>query len=276
MKENGNGKEYILTDIPVEKCFVEKYQRETLRPWVRYLAKNFDVALLDPISVYPVGDGYAIVDGQHRWLACMEVGRSIVPAKIINRETSYEERASYFVKANKNRKSVPAESKFFAMLEAKDPDIIEINEIITRHGFKVSEKKKAKNNHITCIGSIMIIHQRHGADTLNETLKVIRGIWDGAADSLKEAPVRGTAVFVRLFKDEYNYLRLKKSLSGISAKTITDKAGGLIEAYGQKNHIHIEQTFCRVMFDYYNKGLRTRKLSNKFAHELLTREESLI
>jgi ParB family chromosome partitioning protein len=85
-KEPYKGYDLIVSEIPVENLEVVVYQRKPSKPHVKNLAKSIStVGFVVPLVVAkkPDEDKFIILDGQHRYLACLDLGIKKIPSVII-------------------------------------------------------------------------------------------------------------------------------------------------------------------------------------------------
>jgi hypothetical protein len=85
-KEPYKGYDLIVSEIPVESLEVVVYQRKPSKPHVKNLAKSIStVGFVVPLVVAkkPDEDKFIILDGQHRYLACLDLGIKKIPSVII-------------------------------------------------------------------------------------------------------------------------------------------------------------------------------------------------
>jgi ParB family chromosome partitioning protein len=86
IKEPYKGYDLIVSEIPVESLEVVVYQRKPSKPHVKNLAKSIStVGFVVPLVVAkkPDEDKFIILDGQHRYLACLDLGIKKIPSVII-------------------------------------------------------------------------------------------------------------------------------------------------------------------------------------------------
>ncbi len=86
LKEPYKGYDMIITEIPTSKLEVVVYQRKPSKAHVKNIAKSISsVGFVVPLVVAkkPGEDKFIILDGQHRYLACLELGISKIPSVII-------------------------------------------------------------------------------------------------------------------------------------------------------------------------------------------------
>jgi|GEM_PF-171454 ParB family chromosome partitioning protein len=86
LKEPYKGYDLIVSEIPVENLEVVVYQRKPSKPHVKNLAKSIStIGFVVPLVVAkkPDEDKFIILDGQHRYLACLDLGIKKIPSVII-------------------------------------------------------------------------------------------------------------------------------------------------------------------------------------------------
>ena len=69
-------------DIPLVRLRPLRERKVTRREFGRILASIKAVGLIEPLIVYPEGDGYVILDGAQRYRALLEMGVGVVPCII--------------------------------------------------------------------------------------------------------------------------------------------------------------------------------------------------
>jgi hypothetical protein len=81
-----------------------------------------------------------IIDGQHRWLAAKRRGDiAHLPCCVFHYEDTQEE-ARMFILANRSRKPINRLDDYFAALAAADEDALEIRQLVTDAGLRVTRK----------------------------------------------------------------------------------------------------------------------------------------
>ncbi len=86
LKEQYKGYTMFFAEIPIEKLEVVVYQRKPSKPHVKNIAKSIStIGFVVPLVVTkkPDEDKFIILDGQHRYLACLELGIRKIPCIII-------------------------------------------------------------------------------------------------------------------------------------------------------------------------------------------------
>lgn len=135
--------------IDVKKLSIDGlYQRSTdnasSRRLITSIAAKFDWRLCAPLVVSRrANDTLTIIDGQHRWLAACSRGDIPHLPCCIFRYDSAEEEARMFILANRARKAINRLDDYFAALAAADEDALEIEQIVTGAGLRVSRNTSA-------------------------------------------------------------------------------------------------------------------------------------
>src|SRR6266487_57054 len=91
-----------LDELEVPKA----YQRRQKERLVRHIVRNFDEAQIGLLTVCRTPDGKQwLLDGQHRWLALCELGRTTAFCEVLH-NLSLERQAEVFSGRNKRRNAV--------------------------------------------------------------------------------------------------------------------------------------------------------------------------
>lgn len=190
--------------IPVSKLQVDTtYQRDPLKVrTILAMAETWDEKAAGTIVVSRRRDSsgldkYLVIDGQQRSLAASLVGHPDIEAMVYEHLT-LEEEAALFVKFNKNRTSVRADSVFRARLVARDPAAVAIVTAAAAVGLEVHSDRTA--NTICCVATMETLYT---AGVLEATLREIRTIWPQNANALQATIVGGMGWILRLYQDEY-------------------------------------------------------------------------
>jgi hypothetical protein len=174
---------------PSELMVDETYQRPLSQDRVWLIATTFTWALYDPLWVADRrrrGTLY-VVDGRHRLAAAGILGSSLVkevPCQIRVTE-SVEEEARIFVELQEKRRKITSAQRFAAKLVFRDPLALDLQGILSKHGFKVVSDKfggsaiDAAQNEITAVGTLESIYRAGGRNRVHAVLSIIREAWDG-------------------------------------------------------------------------------------------------
>lgn len=86
IRDEYKGYDLYIAEIPTQKLEVVVYQRKPSKPHVKSLIKSIStVGFVVPLVVAkkPGEDKFIILDGQHRYLACLDLGIRKIPCVII-------------------------------------------------------------------------------------------------------------------------------------------------------------------------------------------------
>jgi ParB family chromosome partitioning protein len=79
MNQSDSMKDSVGMDLPVARLRPLRERKVTKREYDRILASIKAVGLIEPLVVYPEGDGYVILDGKQCYRALVELGVEVVP-----------------------------------------------------------------------------------------------------------------------------------------------------------------------------------------------------
>lgn len=156
------------------------YQRTPNMSRVKKIARNWDWGMYEPLVVSERKDGprageLFIVDGQHRYLAALEIFPEWQELPALVRPMTFEEEALRFARQGENRGGVNSRDLFRAKVEARDPDALDILAIIEEHGFRISYLgggNESGGSVITAISTLVSIYNGMGRDILRLALHV--------------------------------------------------------------------------------------------------------
>jgi len=203
--DNSPVKDVRVADILID----HNYQRPERQVWILSRARKFDADLLNvgEVSLRPDGTYWAI-DCQHRVGLCKAVGWEYLTCRIHEGLTSQEE-ASLFRKFNKERSVVGSLDDWKAAIYEREPDALDITEIIARYEFEVGKQTK-KSRTIADINTLRTLYRK---GTLVEALDLARASW-GFQESVGDGRLlAGVSLFVQ------NHLHHNKS---VTRKKIVD------------------------------------------------------
>lgn len=169
----------------------ETYQRPLSPDRVWQIASTFTWSLFDALWIADRkrrGTLY-VVDGRHRLASSNILGTKLIPAVPcqVRVTESVEEEARIFVELQERRRRITSAQRFAAKLVFKDPLAVDLQSIMSKHGFKVSSEQfggsgvSAAQNEITAVGTLEAIYRAGGRTRVHAVLQIIREAWDGVA-----------------------------------------------------------------------------------------------
>jgi hypothetical protein len=186
--------------IPVKNLSTiwKESQRPLNKTAAGAIAANFDDDMLGVLAVtLPNGHGiYHVIDGQHRRAAVEEkFGQDMkVPCEVFD-AVDPARAAVLFDAINSNRKSVRPIDTFKIRRTGEYETEVEIDKIIRAAGYRIDSARIPKV--IGCVEALRYVYTRCGAQTLQDTLKLIQASW-GVNDpnAVHASIVKGYGIFL--------------------------------------------------------------------------------
>lgn len=255
MKNNPRNKVRVTQDtLQISDLKLADYQRVPTLTAIQDKAKNFNKLLIGTITVSKRDGQFYVVDGQHRVMICRMKEIKTINALIYDGLT-YQEEAELFYLLNTTSKPLRPFEKFNARVESGDMTAITVKGIVESLGIKISAANGP--NTLTAIGTALDVYEKEGAYHLQKTLELARDTWAGQTYAFNNGNLRGVSAFIKIYAGELDEGTFKKQLSKVTAKQITAEA---------KTDFSTDRKVIKtmnVLFKYYNKGLRVKKLENK-------------
>lgn len=191
------------------------YQSPVNEAQVSTIVRNFDGKALHTIVVSEREDGtYWIVDGQHRVVALIRLGRSSIKCTVHTDLTVTDEAEMYRKINERKMKSKNAFAK--ADLKSGVPYAVEIDYLVRKSGFLVDyEKRGRSSNSLKAYESLRRVYDKLGAEHLHDTLIIGKDIFGGTYSEMQGWVIEGLAEFLNAFP-EFDEKRMKEKMSGIS------------------------------------------------------------
>lgn len=239
--------------IPIKDLHVdETTQRNMVKARVRYLAKNWDPDKIGTLTVSRREDGRSyIVDGQHRWLAAIEVGLHEYKVRCeVYQNASIADEASQFLALNDVR-AVSAIDKFRVGITAGDADVLGVVDIINDLGLRVAYN--SSDGHVRCVDRLLAIYRRDPA-LLRDVLETTLAAWGQQSASLEAVLLSGLSQVLATYNGNLDrrilVAKLKKYAGGPGA--LVGNAKGLSKI----RPITAQRAVAEIVRDTYNKGRR--------------------
>lgn len=213
-----NGSIGSIVMLPISKLSIGKYQKSLNIERVKRIVEKFDINRMRPVDVSYRDGEYWLFDGQHRANAYYLMGLTEIPA-IIHYGLTYQDEAYLFARQQEEVGSVNSNHKWNALVEAKDPETMEIVNLCKSWGFTVLAKNN-KGNNIKCVASLRKIYHEFGANKLSTILMCTGDAWNYMEHSVDVAILEGIFRLVRAYPDQFDYNRLNKVLTDTTPKLI--------------------------------------------------------
>ncbi len=250
----------------------EYYQRRESKSRVTTLVSVFDAGAAREIFVSHRDDGsYWILDGRHTKAALMAKGATHWYCRVWY-GFSIAQEAERFRMYESNTKRIPAIIDFSAAITARDPEALQIKEVLDEMNLKMEPKNRFKMTPRAVAPDITRkIYRKGGKTLLKEVLSIADAAWEGVPDAFGERVLASIAHFLVYASVPPEYDRLVRCLAKIEPQLLLSAIGntGSSGAWSKGGRLLIEH--YRKRFDEYEE-LRGRKIQLR---ERLRPEEAL-
>ena len=246
-----NGSIGMLVDFPVEQIKIAAYQKNLNLERAHKIAEQFDIDRMRPIELSFRGGSYWCFDGQHRVNAYKIKGFRTIPA-IIHFNLTYEQEAYLFARQQDNVGAIAIKHKWNALVEANDPETMDIVKICNDWGFTVLAKNNRGNN-IKCVKLLRDFYREFGENVLATLLYTIGNAWEYKTHSTDHAILGGMYLLIKTYREKgFNFNRLGDRLAETTPNLI------LRDMEDEFHAIRGEQRRAAMqILKLYNKGLRS-------------------
>lgn len=233
------------------------YQRSLNHTRIDKMIKNFDESLIGTITVAKRSNGtFAVIDGQHRLAVLKAKTFPTIPCMVYP-EMSVQEEAQMFAYLNSYKQKISPLDMFWALIGSGDEKQRQILNAIENNGFEVAKRAGARKNMkslIAAIGMIQRIEKNYGLDILNQTLKLINGVWPENGEALTGQFLLGLAIFINRFKDnpKFSLDTAKKNFMPLVPETVLTRARNQAKIY----NLDVPRVVTDILFESYNKNLK--------------------
>lgn len=256
------------------------YQRDLDRANIESIKENFDINRLGVLKVALRDDGYYyLIDGQHRYVAIVELfGDKVhIACEVVDNSeeyiqkvaldktykekelTSEEVEARLFSTQYSNTKKLTAMELFKANIVGKCKRELELVEIADKYGFKINYETHptVKNNVLICLNELVKTYDRFGLDIIEEIFDIERQAYDGDGRALNSKMIKALAYFINKYKDVYNK---KKLIQKLKSFNVPDEIK-LASEYATRTKLSSkpvspEKALVEAIVNAYNKGCR--------------------
>lgn len=241
--------------VPVSSINVDRnYQRDIKPQRVKQILAEFSWKKFGALQLAAQEDGrFNVFDGQHRHAAArLHPDVSEVPAVIIRTEDGRDE-AEAFLGVNVNRTAVTSIERYWAGLEAGDPDMMAVCAVLEDAGCEVVQAQglsgPGKTHAVLAISRAI---KRCGEEAVTEALLILRAAWPNDKDGLKGTLISSLA---RIAKNNPDMTRGRM----VEVLQSTDRQGLTADAEAMRKIAGGDATtsITRTLAELYNRGRRT-------------------
>lgn len=216
-----------VTAVPLDELFSDSsYQRECDHARAKGMSVEWSPELVGVIDVSDRGEGksprYAIINGQHRWMAAKLTGTETHMAVNVHTGLSVEDEAKLFFDIDRKTKQLTNWDRWYARRRAGDFTVNEIERIVGECGLVVAHNPGPKN--IQCCSKLERIWDSYDPSILADTLTLILDVWPGDQDALKTGILGGLSLVLDAHSMDINTGRLADGMSEMTAKQVLTRA----------------------------------------------------
>jgi hypothetical protein len=238
-------------NVPLDQIITAAYCRPLKESVIRQRIAAWDDAAANYLVLSLRESGlYAIIDGNHRRVAAMRMGRKTLPARVFI-DLTYEREAELFNLLNtQNRPS--ALDRFIARLEAGERKVIVMNQIIQRYGLSVG--RAGRDGQVSAVAEVEKVYEDFGADALNDVFRVITKTWGMKHRGLVGNSLRGFAAFFRRYKGlpQFDEARLVRKLKVVEPEVLIAKSNTIHHTMGYDS----SGSYGRAILGVYNTAIK--------------------
>jgi|SRR5271166_782279 len=226
--------ETFIDAVDVSELFVDSsYQRAPDMTRVRKLAAGWDRRLAGVIEVSDRGPGapgrYAVVDGQHRWLAVRLRDPGAVMVATVHENLSVAEEAALFDRLNRERRRPSTWDHWRARKAAGDASVAAIDAAVSavtlRDGRALCIDNVPRACTVRCTATLEKLAAVGGTDLVRDALGLIVDIWGDRQDALDAPIVAGVGLVLHYLENQIDLERLTDTLPGGAANAAENPGG---------------------------------------------------
>jgi hypothetical protein len=226
------------------------YQRATNPTQVNSIVQKFDETKLGTLIVSERDGKFHVIDGAHRIKALRKLGYTHANCVVLTGLT-FEQEAEYFRNQNEDKRGIRPIEFFKAGLVSGDGQCVSINRIVKSNGFNIGNDSKDFYK-IGAIQALFTITEEYGYETLDNTLLLLACTWGGIARASQAEVLLGLAEFVKRYGIVDFADRLKDKFSAVYFDYTE-----IVRTRATSSTVP-RKKFCRILVDYYNRGLANR------------------
>ena len=247
--------------IPIKSLVSNQtYQRSLSKAHISRTAENFERDQINPVKGSRRNGINYVFNGQHtiEIVAAVSGSRDTPVWCMVYDDMDYTTEADVFANQQKYIKALVPYEIFIANLEAGNEEQLTIKALVESYGLTISHARTP--GCICAISTLEYIYKKYGFHTLDRTLRLCVGTWEGEPNSLTSNMLKGIARLIVAYGDSLRDDLFKEKVGYYSSKDIgrtakERKAGALgyaeamLLAYNRKTKFGLK--WSRL---YQNKG----------------------
>lgn len=217
--------EVHFEQIPIKNLVSnQEYQRNLSESHVKRAVANFNLCQINPVKVSRRDGINYVFNGQHtiEIVATVSESRETPVWCMIYDELDYQEEADIFANQQKYVKSLTPYEIFMANVEAGNDEQLIIKDLVESYGLFITSTKATGG--ICAISTLEYIHRKFGFHTLDRTLRLCVGTWEGDVNSLAANILKGVSKLIVTYENELKDDIFKEKMGRCSIKELSRTA----------------------------------------------------
>ncbi len=234
--------------IPIKNLVSSQdYQRALSEKHIKKTVEEFDLYQINPVKVSRRDGTNYVFNGQHtiEIVAAASGSRETPVWCMVYDDMEYTVEADVFANQQKNVKALSPYEIFMANIEAGNEEQLMIKSLVETYGLEITHQKRPGG--ICAISSLELIYNKYGFSTLDRTLNLCIGTWEGEENSLSANILKAVAIMIVAFGEELRDDVFKEKVGSVSIKEIVrlakERAGGTMG-------------YAEVLLMQYNKKMK--------------------
>ena len=211
--------------IPIKYIvYIQEYQRNISEQHVLNAAAHFDLCQINPVKVSRRNGINYVFNGQHTVeIVALASGSRDTPVWcMIYDDLNYEQEADIFANQMKYVKPLKPYEVFMANIEAGNQKQLIIRDLVESYSLSIGQ---VRNYGVVCaVTTLENIYDKFGYHTLDRTLRLCVGTWEGDINSLSANMLNGIARLVHTFGDTMKDEIFKEKVGEMSVKLLSRTA----------------------------------------------------
>ena len=212
--------------IPIKELVSNQdYQRTLSIAHIRRAVENFDLYQINPVKVSRRNGINYVFNGQHtiEIVVAASSPRDTPVWCMVYDDLQYQEEAHIFAEQQKHVKALVPYEMFTAHVEAGDNKQMMIHHLVT-NVYKLKISSGHAPGTISAVSALEFIYDRYGYETLDRTLRLALGTWQGEDPSLSSAILKAIAMMIAAYGDKLDDETFRDRMGKYTAKAISRNA----------------------------------------------------
>lgn len=220
----------------------------------KWLEKNWDWGVYDPIDVSFRDGKYWIIDGQHRVYAIKEnAGRDVTILCRVHYGMTLLDEAKFFINQDKGKKRIRTNDTLRVEYKTGDEEVTDAVNCVTIAGWNMDKFSKSyARNQLTAHATVMKLHKGLTREQFIDLLTVLHKAFDGEPKGACRQILNGMFRFYKTYWGEFDSGILTRSLSKVTPDYIIRDGNSAVLTVGANTSVPFARAILR-QYNYRNK-----------------------